>query len=91
MGIEVSDSGVSLYRLIKGGDTGLNLRLSDLYGQVIEAPNLLDIIKSVFTRKPIRLLLKPYPVTLIRKLEQVQLKVDRKIEQEIEKAKRGSR
>ena len=89
MGIDLVDSGFGLYRLVKAGDSGLNLKLSDLYGQVIEAPNLLDIIKSVFTRRPLQLIIKPYPVTLIRKLEQVQLKVDRKIEQEIEKAKRG--
>lgn len=91
MELGVSHSGLAVYRLIKGGDSGLNLRLSDLIDKEVKLPSLWEIVKTFFTRKPIPIIVKAYPLRLITKLMTIQKKVDSKIEREIEKSKRRSR
>jgi hypothetical protein len=86
-GLDSSD--LSLYRLVKGGEHGLNISLLDLYGLDIEVPSLFDIIKTFFTKKKIRIKISGRTEQLIRKLIKVQHHVDKEIEKEINKAKRG--
>ena len=76
---------LSLYRLVKAGEHGLNLSLTDLYGSEIELPNLYEIIKSLFTRRPITVKIKERSEQLINRLIKVQSYVDREIEKEIKK------
>jgi hypothetical protein len=89
MGFRVASLDLGLYRLIKGGDTGLNLSLSDLMDKRIELPNLWDIVKTLFTKKKIEITVKAYPSKIIDRLIAVQKGVDREIEKEISKAKSG--
>lgn len=91
MELGLSHSGLAVYRLIKGGDSGLNLRLSDLIDREIRLPSLWEVVKTFFTKKPMYIRIKAYPVHLIRKLMTIQKKVDNKVEKEIEKSKRGAR
>jgi hypothetical protein len=80
---------LAVYRLIKGGDSGLNLSLTDLFGREIEFPNLKEIIKSFFTKRPIRAKIRGFPVDLIERLGEIQKAVDGEIEKAISKAKSG--
>jgi len=82
---------LAVYRLVKAGDTGLNLSLTDLFGRTLEIPNLREIIKSFFTRRPIKITVKGFPINQIRALEMIQKTIDDKVEDEIEKAKRRTR
>jgi len=91
MELGVGHLSLAVYRAIKGGDSGLNLRLSDLMDKEVKLPNLYEIIKSFFTRRPLYIIIKGYPVQLIRKLLTIQKKVDSKVEREIKKAKTKSR
>ena len=78
---------MALFRLIKSGESGLNLNLMDLYGRDIEVPDLLTILKTVFSRKPIIIKIKGYSARLINRIIRVQQYVDREVEKEIKKAK----
>lgn len=91
MELGLSHSGLAVYRLTKGSDSGLNLRLSDLIDREIKLPSLWEIVKTFFTKKSISIKIKAYPVQLIRRLMIIQKKVDSKVEKEINKAKRGGR
>jgi len=91
MELGLSHSGLAVYRLIKGGDSGLNLRLSDLIDREIKLPSLWEVVKTFFTKRSISITIKAYPSRLITKLMTVQKKVDDKVEREIEKSKRGIR
>ena len=91
MELGLSHSGLAVYRLIKGGDSGLNLRLSDLIDREIKLPSLWEVVKTFFTKKPIYIRIKAYPLRLITKLMTIQKKVDDKVKREIEKSKRRSR
>ena len=77
---------MALFRLIKSGESGLNLNLMDLYGRDIEVPDLLTILKTVFNRKPIVIRIKGYSARLINRIIKVQQYVDREVEKEIKKA-----
>lgn len=88
MGIGGLDSNdLSLYRLIKAGEHGLNLSLNDLYGSEIEVPNLYKIIKSLFNRKPITIKIRGRSEHLIRRLIKVQGHVDKEIEKQVKNEK----
>jgi len=87
MELGVGHSSLAVYRAIKGGDSGLNLKLSDLMDKEVQLPNLYEVIMSLFTRKPLFMIIKGYPIQLIRKLLTVQKKVDSKMEREIRKAR----
>jgi len=89
MGFRVANLDLGLYRLVKGGDSGLNLSLSDLMDKRIELPNLWDIVKTLFTKKKIEVTVRAYPGKLINRLIAIQRGVDREIEREISKAKSG--
>lgn len=89
MGFRVASLDLGLYRLIKGGDSGLNLNLSDLMDKRIELPNLLDILKTLFTKKKIEVTVKAYPSKVIDKLIAIQKGVDSEIEKKIREAKSG--
>ena len=91
MGFGLGHPSLAVFRLVKGSDTGLNLKLDDLFSREIEAPSLFEIIKSFFTRRPLQLKIKPYPDYLIRRLLTVQRGVDTKVKGEIDKAKRQGR
>lgn len=82
----LSNTDLSLYRLVKAGKHGLNLSLTDLYGSEIELPNLYEIIKSLFTRRPITIKIKERSEQLINRLIRVQSHVDKEVEKEIKKA-----
>jgi len=82
----IDNSNLSLYRLVKGGEHGLNLSLIDLYGSEIEVPNLYEIIKSLFTRKPLMIKVKERSEQLINRLIKVQSHVDKLIEKKIKDA-----
>ena len=84
----VVPSDLALYRLVKGGDSGLNLRLTDLFDRKIEIPNLLEIIKTLFTKDSIPITIKGFPVTLIRNLVSVQEYVDKEVERKVREAQR---
>ena len=71
---------LALYRLVKGGEGGLGLRIEDLYDRRVEFKFLGLTIKGV---------LKAYPKRLIDKLIMIQRAVDDKILEEVEKAKHG--
>lgn len=90
MGSGLGHPDLALYRSIKAGETGLNLSLSDLIDRRIELPSLYDIIKSFFTKEKIIIIMKAYPNRIIERIHAIQRGVDKKIEWEIEKAKRGS-
>jgi len=91
MELGLGHSGLAVYRLIKGGDSGLNLKLSDLIDREIKLPSLWEIVRTFFTRKPISIRIKAYPLRLITKLMTIQKRVDSKVKKEIEKSKRRSR
>jgi len=80
---------LAVYRLVKGGDSGLNLSLTDLFGRTIEFPNLREIIRSFFTKRPIEAKIRGFPADLINRLEEIQKVVDGEIEKAISKAKSG--
>lgn len=84
-GIDSTDS--SLFRLVKAGEHGLNLSLLDIYGTEIEAPNLFEIIKSLFTRKKLKFRIRGREEKLINRLVKVQRLMDEEVEKEIRKAK----
>lgn len=88
-GIEHPD--LAVYRLVKSGDTGLNLSLTDLFGRTLELPNLRQILRSIFTREPILVRVKGFPSDLIKRLELIQRKVDEQVQRTIEEAKRKTR
>lgn len=90
MELGLGHSGLAVYRLTKGGDSGLNLRLSDLIDKEIILPSLWEVAKTFITKKPICIKIKAYPIQLIRKLMIIQKKVDDKVKREIEKGKRGA-
>jgi len=69
---------LALYRLVKGGEGGLGLKIEDLYDRKIELKFLGITIKGI---------LKAYPKRLIDKLITIQKVVDDKIMEEMEKAK----
>jgi len=69
---------LALYRLVKGGEGGLGLRIEDLYDRPVEISFLGLTIKGV---------LKAYPKRLIDKLIMVQRIVDDKILEEMGKPK----
>ena len=77
---------MALFRLVKSGESGLNLGLMDLFGRDIEVPNLLSILKTFFTREPIIIRIKGYPAKLINRVIKVQQYVDKKVEEEMRKA-----
>lgn len=72
---------VATFRLIKGGESGVGLQLSDLFDREIEL--------SILGLK-IRGVIRAYPAKLINKLVVIQRVVDEKIQDEIDKAKRES-
>jgi len=78
---ESANPDVATFRLIKGGESGVGLRLSDLFDREIEL-NLLGL--------KIRGMVKAYPVKLINKLVVIQKVVDEKVQDQIDKAKRES-
>ena len=87
MGFGIGHPSLAAYRMVKGGDSGLNLSLVDLYGQEIELPSLYEIIKSFFTRKPLKARIKGFSSQMIRQLQAIQKKIDDKVQEEIRKAK----
>jgi len=91
MELGLAHSGLAVYRLTKGGDSGLNLKLSDLIDREIKLPSLWEIVKTFFTKRSISITIKAYPLRLITKLMTIQKKVDSKIEREIKKSKSRSR
>lgn len=90
MGFGLGHPSLALYRSIKGGESGLNLRLSDLLDREVIVPNLYEIVKSFFTRKTLSIKIKAYPNKIIEQLYIIQRGVDKQIEKEIEKGKRSS-
>jgi hypothetical protein len=88
MGFGVGQPDLALYRLIKGGDTGLNIRLADLLDREMEVPNLRDLMKSFLTGQKLKVKIKGLPVPLIKRLETIQREIDEQIQTEINKAKR---
>jgi len=78
---------IALYRLVKGGDSGLNLNLEDIFDKHIEIPSLFDIVKSFFTRQPIMITLRAFPRDIIEKLMHMQSGVDELVKREVDKAK----
>lgn len=74
--------------MIKGGDSGLNLSLTDLFGREIELPGLRSLVLSLITNRPIVVKVKGFPVTLVKRLEQIQAGFDQMVKKEIEDAKR---
>jgi len=87
MGFGIGHPDVALYRMVKSGEAGLNLRLSDMFDKHIEVPDLLTIIKSLFTREKLRVKIKAYPNRLIERLLTIQRATDREIQRELNKAK----
>ena len=83
----LDNTDLSLYRLVKAGEHGLNLSLSDLYGSEIEVPSLYEIVRSLFNRKPIIIRVKERSEQLINRLIKVQSHVDKEIERQIKDAK----
>jgi hypothetical protein len=90
MGFGLSHPDLSVYRLVKSGESGLNLNLSDLFPKVIKVPSFFDIVVSFFSRKSLVVLVEAYPVNLIRRLEFIQKKVDEEIKAKIDKARRDA-
>jgi len=87
MGFGLGSPDLALYRLLKGGESGLNLSLNDLYDRIIIIPNLYEIVKSFFTRKKIIVTIKAYPNKIINRLQTIQRGVDKEIERKIQEAK----
>jgi hypothetical protein len=77
-----------VYRLVTAGDAGLNLSLTDLFGREVELPSLRSIVKTLITGKPIRIRIRESPAPIIRRLEVIQGRIDKRIEEEVDKAKR---
>jgi len=90
MGSGLGHPDLALYRSIRAGEAGLNLRLSDLIDREVELPNLFTIIRSFFTRERLIIKFKAYPVKLIERLHAIQRGVDAQVKREIDKAKRDS-
>ena len=90
MGSGIGHPDLALYRLVKGGDTGLNLRLSDIFDREIEIPNLFTLLMSFIKRKNITIKVKALPASLIESLLTVQSGVDEQMKREIDKAKSRS-
>ena len=87
MGFGVGHPDLVLYRMVKAGESGLNLSLNDLIDREVIIPSLFDIVKSFFTRKQILIKIKAYPNKLIKKLQVVQRGVDKEIEKKLKNAK----
>lgn len=90
MELGIGTPSLSLYRAIKGGDSGLNLSLNDLIDREIKFPSMYELIKSFFTKKHLTLIIKGYPLRLINRLMTIQRKVDEETEKEIDNAKRST-
>jgi len=86
--LEEPHSDLAFYRLLHAGEQGLNLRMEDLYDREIELPGMRTLVGSLLSNKPITVLKKAYPVRLIRRLLVIQGIIDKKIEEETDKAKR---
>lgn len=78
---------IALYRLVKGGDSGINLSLGDIFDRCIEIPSLFNIVKSFFTKQPIVIRLRAFPRDIIEKLMYMQSGVDELVKKEVDKAK----
>ena len=89
MELGLGHSGLAVYRLIKGGDSGLNLKLSDLIDREIKLPSLWEVVRTFFTRKPIYIKIKAYPLRLITKLMTIQKRVDSKVKRKLKRVKEG--
>jgi len=76
--------------MIKSGESGLNLSLGDIFGRELELPSLRELIWSLIKDRRITVKIKPYSNLMIERLLNVQLAVDKEVEREIEKGKRGS-
>lgn len=87
MGSGVGHPDLALYRSVKAGEAGLNLRLSDLIDREIELPSMYEIIKSIFTKQKIRIILKAFPNRVIERLHAIQRGVDKEVKKELDKAK----
>lgn len=84
----VIPSDLALYRLVKAGESGLNLKLTDLFDRRIEIPNLFDILKTLVTKEKIPITIKGFSAVLIRRLISVQEYVDREVESKVREAQR---
>lgn len=89
MGSGVGHPDLALYRLIKSGEAGLNLGLSDLFDKRIELPSFASVIRALLLGKKISVTVKAYPASLIERLLAIQRAIDKEIEKEITKAKSG--
>ena len=90
MGSGVGHPDLALYRSIKAGETGLNLRLSDLLDREVELPSLFTIIRSFFTKERLIIKFKAYPIKVIERLHAIQRGVDKEVKRIIDKAKSES-
>jgi len=91
MGFGVGTPDLAVYRMVKAGESGLNLQLSDLYDRRIEVPDLLTILKTLFTRRKWEIKVKGFPVAQIFKLQEIQRIMDKKVKEAVDKAKRQMR
>jgi len=78
---------LAAFRLVKGGEAGLNLRLGDLFDKEIEFPSLIEAIRTLIRGRRIRLRVKAFPNALIERLVNVQMETDVQTQKEIDKAK----
>lgn len=89
MGSGVGHPDLAVYRLVKGGDSGLNLSLSDVFDRKVTLPSAREIITSLIKGSKLQIVLHGFSYGLIRKLELIQSIVDEEIKAKIESAKRG--
>jgi len=91
MGFGVGHPDLAVYRLVKGGETGLNLRLSDLFDKEIEFPSLIEVIRSILRGSRLKIKIKAFPNAMIERLQNIQLGVDKEIKRKVEEAKRAGK
>jgi len=81
---------LAVYRLTKGGESGLNLGLGDLFDREIEIPSFRELISFLLGKQKLRIKIKAFPRVMIERLENIQMGVDEQIQREIIKAKQRS-
>lgn len=76
---ELPNPDVATFRLVKGGEAGVGLKLSDLFDKEFEF--------KLFGLFKVKGVIKAFPVKLINKLITVQGAIDKQVQEEIDKAK----